>query len=183
MQSPASTQIRQATVDDAETLHRVIHASYRTEKSWTTEHHLVAGERISKDSLAQLIKDGVDQVFVAESITEDGREISGCICAELARRHEEMALPDDHAMLGLFAVDPPYQSRGIGNSLLSRALRYVKEEGNCKHVTIWVIEQREDIIAWYTRKGFKPTDQRVPFVFPDLALVHDMHFKVMQMTL
>lgn len=182
MHAPSTTRIRGATLEDAETLHRIIHSSYRTTKSWTTEHELVAGERISQDGIAQLIEDGVDRIFVAEIEMDNGRVPAGCICVELACRHEDMALPDDHAMLGLFAVDPEHQSRGIGNKLLSHALDFVKEE-NCKFVTIWVIEQREDIMAWYARKGFVHTDKRVPFVFPDLALVEDMHFKVMQKSL
>lgn len=182
-QAPQGTFIRPAKIEDVGTLHGIIHASYRTTDSWTTEHHLVSGERISQDGIKKLIEDDVDRIFVAGVRGEEDSPPAGCICAELVRNHPDVDLPNDHAMLGLFAVDPKHQSRGVGTQLLSHALDYIKEEGSCRFATIWVIEQREDIIAWYERKGFVHTGKRIPFVFPDLALVSDMHFKVMQKAL
>lgn len=178
-----STIVRPAKIEDAEKLHQIIHGGYRTTDSWTTEHHLVSGERISVDAVVDTIESDIDRLFVACLEEGDPSEPVGCICVQFARDHAHLGLSDDHAMLGLFAVDPKHQSCGMGNKLLSYSLDHIKEVGSCKFATLWVIEQREDIIAWYERKGFKHTGKRVPFVAPDLALVKNMHFAVMEKAL
>lgn len=162
-------------------------AGYRGKKSWTTEHHLVKGERISQENLLTLITEQRDKLFVAcTTATEQGGEadqggstVVGCICAEWAKHHDDVKLPQDNAMLGLFAVDPAVQSRGVGSSLMGYAEEYVKTEWQCKRIVLWVIEQRGDIMEWYKRCGFVATGERLPFVMPELALVDNMQFCVL----
>ena len=162
-------------------------AGYRGTDSWTTEHYLVKGERISQERLLQIITEQQDALFVAcfpaagqdlEAL-EGADMVVGCICAEWAKQHEDLQLPDDHAMLGLFAVDPAFQSKGVGSALMAHAQEHVKTEWRCNRIILWVIEQRDDIMEWYKRSGFVATGKRLPFVMPDLALVDDMHFSVM----
>ena len=166
----------------------LVAAGYRSSASWTTEHHLVKGERISQERLLQLVTEKRDKLFVAcMPVTEPDVEaggsnssaVVGCICAEWAKHHEDLKLPGDHAILGLFAVDPAFQSKGVGSALMAYAEEYVKTEWNCKRIVLWVIEQRGDILEWYKRSGFVATGKRLPFVMPDLALVDDMHFCVL----
>lgn len=144
----------------------------------------MAGERISTDSLRELIADKPDKLFVAHmDEAESGQQapdsVVGCICAEWAMHKPDLSLPEDHAMLGLFAVDPQFQSKGVGSALLSHATEFVQQEWQCKRIVLWVIEQRSDIIEWYTRCGFQVTEERLPFVLPDLAKMDNMQFAVL----
>lgn len=82
-------------------------------------------------------------------------------------------------MLGLFAVDPAFQSMGVGGSLMTYAEEYVRKEWQCRRIVLWVIEQRGDIMDWYQRCGFVHTGERLPFVMPELALVDGMQFCVL----
>ena len=51
-------------------------------------------------------------------------------------------------------VEPVLQGRGIGAALLEYAIRE-------KHVTrLWALEKNERAIAFYTRHGFHPTDEK-----------------------
>jgi ribosomal protein S18 acetylase RimI-like enzyme len=162
-------------------------AGYRGVDSWTTEHHLVKGERVSQERLLQLITEQRDKLFVASTMATDAdieadkgtSTVVGCICAEWAKEHRDLQLPDDNAMLGLFAVDPAFQSMGVGGALMAHAEEYIKSEWQCKRIVLWVIEQRDDIMQWYRRCGYVATGERLPFVMPDLALVEDMQFCVL----
>lgn len=165
-------------------------AGYRGKESWTTEHHLVKGERISQDRLLELITEQKDKLFVAclsgeppcSSVSENGGNtgtVAGCICAEWAKNHDDLDLPEDNAMLGLFAVDPAFQSRGIGKSLMKHAEQFIKQEWECSRIVMWVIEQRGDIMQWYKRCGYLDTGEQLPFVMPDLALIENMQFNVL----
>jgi ribosomal protein S18 acetylase RimI-like enzyme len=161
-------------------------AGYRGQGGWTTEHHLVTGERISLVDLTNLVTKRPDKLFVA-CIGESSKDelpsdtaVVGCICAERAGGKLDENETNDSAMLGLFAVHPDYQSQGVGSALLTHATDFVQQQWHCKRIVLWVIEQRGDIISWYKRCGFQATGERLPFVMPDLALVKDMHFQILE---
>lgn len=90
-------------------------------------------------------------------------------------------MPKDSALLGLFAVDPAHQSKGIGKFLMQKSLDYIKYEWKCSKALVWVINSRHDILAWYAKMGFEWRDeQTVDFVMPDNAMVDGIYFKVLQ---
>ena len=138
------------------------------------------GERISLPQLKAQLAERRDPIFVAETQSVDGEvTIAGCICAEWARHHPEAGLSEECTMFGLFAVDPEYQSNGIGSRLLQHATRFAKKEWGCKRAVLWVIKQRVEILAWYERLGFEWHGETRDFVFPDLALREDVEFRVL----
>lgn len=106
-------------------------------------------------------------------------QVIGCICAEWAKNHSEMELSDDCCMFGLFAVDPGFQSQGVGSKLMRHAMQHAKSAWGCKHAVLWVIKQRPEILAWYERWGFEWRGERKDFVFPDLKMFDDVEFKVL----
>jgi GNAT superfamily N-acetyltransferase len=175
--------IRPGKRSDAPRLHELIQEAYRSERSWTTEKHLVRGERIGFDELeAQLTDDEVDPIFVATLPSASGGEepvVAGCICAEWAKDHPSVGLPPSCSMLGLFAVDPAHQSKRIGTHLFHHAMRHVKQKWGCTEAVLWVIKQRTDILSWYYRMGFRWSGQTKDFVFPELKLHDDIEFKVL----
>lgn len=69
---------RPAIVSDVEYLYPIINTAYRSDKNWTNESELVAGERITADELRAQIEAKVDPILVAEL---DG-QVVGCIQVE-----------------------------------------------------------------------------------------------------
>ena len=174
-----------ARLDDAAELHKIINEAYRTENSWTTEANYVKGERISLDALQLLIKEQRDPLLVAEvpSSASDSSgskmELAGCISAEASHLHPQMNLPDKSALIGLFAVSPNHQSRGVGSRLFNACLDWIRVNWlDCDDAILWVIKQREDIRKWYERLGFKWTGEYRAFVLPDLCKSDDVEFMI-----
>jgi GNAT superfamily N-acetyltransferase len=172
--------IRRAEAADAQQIQGIVNEAYRTPKSWTTEAHLVRGERISEAQVQDLIAAQHDTLFVFVSDEDRNAGVLGCICAEWGREHPEWGLGPEAAMLGLFAVSPSWQSKGIGTSLFLHALAYAHACWGCTSAVMWVIRQREDIIQWYRRLGFEWTGERKPFVFPELQLSDEIEFHVLR---
>lgn len=163
--------IRRATPDDFPSLSVIINKAYRGTDSWTTEAHLVRGQRITVEELNKLR----DPILVAEVPEEN--IIIGCISAEYWDVHTDMGLPEKSALLGLFAVDPNFQSAGVGSKLMRECVQMIKDYG-CKTAVLWVINGRSDIISWYERQGFKWTGKVRDFVMPELLIDPEVYFKI-----
>jgi GNAT superfamily N-acetyltransferase len=192
-------KIRKAKIEECIVLHKIINAAYRTGSGWTTEAKLVKGERITVTELQRLIEEDVDPILVAElsdvnvshnhnSSMADGQNsvvadpiIVGCISAEASSAHPQLSLPDNSALIGLFAVDPSMQSRGIGRRLFDGILEWIRLNWpDCKTAILWVLEKRSDILDWYQRLGFQSTGKTRPFVMPDNLLVPDANFNILE---
>lgn len=146
-----AVEIRPCAADDVEALAAVVNAAYRQEGGWTTEAGIVAGERASAGELARSLEDG------AEILTAwtHGR-LAGCVRLE----------PDgeDAVLIGLLAVRPDLQAAGVGRALLEAAeTRAAQAEKRIARMT--VISIRDDILAWYVRRGYRPTGDRKPFPY------------------
>ncbi len=105
-------------------------------------------------------------------------QVVGCIEAEMPENHPEFGLHPKSALMGLLAVHPDYQSRGIGRQLLKESMKYVHQHRGVEQAIMWVIQQRKDIQAWYERMQFKWTGETKDFVLPDKALKNDVYFKI-----
>jgi ribosomal protein S18 acetylase RimI-like enzyme len=95
-----------------------------------------------------------------------------------APNHPQLNLPADSALIGLFAVDPEVQSKGIGRTLFNAALDLIKQKWSCQRAIMFVINKRLDIQAWYERLGFKWNGDRREFTYPGKTLQDDIWFKV-----
>jgi N-acetylglutamate synthase-like GNAT family acetyltransferase len=141
--------IREATLDDVAEIVAVVNRAYRTQGGWTTEEHLVAGERAGAQDVREAIEDDTHLLLVAE---RDGALI-GCCYTD---RH------DDGAELGLFAVDPTVQAGGVGGALMEAQAQRRAEEGLAS-LDLRVLESRPELQDWYARHGFVATGEVVPF--------------------
>ncbi|MBP1783294.1 MULTISPECIES: GNAT family N-acetyltransferase [Micromonospora] len=157
MTSPASRTVRVARPGDVAALVDLIESAYRGERSrqgWTHEADLLAGQRTDPDMVASAVTapDGV--VLVAE---QDGDLLA---CCQLERR-------DDHVYFGMFAVAPGRQGGGLGRELLAEAERYATQQWHAGEMRMTVIVQRDDLIAWYERRGYVRTGELSPFPYGD----------------
>ena len=105
--------------------------------------------------LALIQKEG-SRVVLAE---RDGESLLAC--AHLDRA------PPDACAFGMFSVRPELQGHGIGNALLAECERLARVEWRCRIVSMTVIRQREDLIPFYERRGYRRTGATRPFPYGD----------------
>ena len=129
--SNSDVQLYFAANDDIEDLCQVINWAYRGKPSvstpeerysgWVSEQHLLTGARITPEELKQFIDDEQHCVIlVAKLKTSSGPKIVGC--QKITTYDKKLQIGDDEEKdaaveFGLHAVDPDYQSRGIGSLL------------------------------------------------------------------
>ncbi|KAI8913377.1 acyl-CoA N-acyltransferase [Gorgonomyces haynaldii] len=158
--------LRLALKTDAPQLVPIINTAYRKQGGWTTEAGLVAGERINEEQLIHVIESEHEHLYVYEHESK----VRGCICLEKYDPQAFQVSPTGSSfLLGLFAVDPALQGKGIGKKLVQHC-ESVSRDFGVKTLYMWVLESRNEILSWYARMGYHPTGEKKPFVFPDLLL-------------
>jgi GNAT superfamily N-acetyltransferase len=69
---------------------------------------------------------------------------------------------NEYVYFGMLTVRPTLQNKGAGKLLLSRLEDLAREWGYQK-IRMTVISQREELIAFYQRRGFNFTGETEPF--------------------
>jgi ribosomal protein S18 acetylase RimI-like enzyme len=67
----------------------------------------------------------------------------------------------------MFAVSPTVQGGGVGRTVLEEAERRARTDWGVTEMHMTVIVQREDLIAWYERRGYRRTGRMTPFPYGD----------------
>lgn len=144
--------ISAATEADIPALDVLVNSAYRGEtskKGWTTEADLLGGIRTSEESLRAMLYN--PNAFILNYI-EEGK-LLGCVYLETKGAD---------LYLGMLTVSPDAQASGIGKQLLLAA-ETIAVDKQCRAITITVISQRHELIAWYERRGYRPTGETQPF--------------------
>ena len=168
---------RTATDADIEAIVALVTAAYRGESSragWTTEADLLDGARIDPEVLrADIARDG-SRVVLAE---RDG--------ALLACAH--VAVDGDAGYFGMFSVVPGLQCGGIGKQVLAECERIVRDDWRLPAMRMTVIDVRDELIAFYQRRGYRRTGITKPFPYGDARFGEpkrdDLRFEVLEKTL
>lgn len=146
-----------ATADDVSELVELINAAYRTPgdtPGWTDERGLLEGTRTDSNSLASELKRS--RYLIARG--RGDRRIVACA---------RIAPADDGAWyVASVAVEPARQGVGTGRLLLDELARQART-ANVRALRITVINLREELIAWYERRGFVRTGETEPFPYDD----------------
>lgn len=148
---------RIAAEDDIPALVALVESAYRGDGSrtgWTTEAHLLEGQRTDPEGIAAVVTASGSIMLAVER--------AGVLvaCCQLEHR-------DEHAYFGMFAVRPELQGAGLGRAVLAEAERTVRAEWGAREMQMTVIRQREDLIAWYVRRGYARTGELSPFPYGD----------------
>ncbi|MGA5471683.1 GNAT family N-acetyltransferase [Streptomyces arboris] len=156
---PGSARLtfRDATDADAPALVALIESAYRGDSSragWTTEADLLEGQRTDEDGVRAVIDAPAGRLLAVE---RDGGLIA---CCQLEHR-------GDAAYFGMFAVRPAAQGGGLGKVIIAEAERTARESWGVAEMHMTVISAREDLIAWYERRGYRRTGQFTPFPYGD----------------
>lgn len=150
-------EFRPAVGSDVPQIVALVESAYRGDSSrtgWTTEADLLDGQRTDPEAVAEIVATGKGRLLLAF----DQGELVGCCQLE---RH------DDHAYFGMFAVRPGLQGAGVGKAVLAEAERIAREEWHAAEMHMTVISLREDLIAWYQRRGYTRTGKMSPFPYGD----------------
>ncbi|QFZ77961.1 GNAT family N-acetyltransferase [Streptomyces fagopyri] len=148
---------RDATDADADVLVALIESAYRGDASragWTTEADILQGQRTDPEGVLAVIKAPDSRLLTVE---RDGAVVA---CCQLEHR-------GDHAYFGMFAVSPALQGGGLGKVILAEAERYARETWDVVEMHMTVISVRDDLIAWYERRGYRRTGRMTPFPYGD----------------
>jgi ribosomal protein S18 acetylase RimI-like enzyme len=167
-------EFRCATFADSADVVALVESAYRGDASragWTTEADLLDGQRTDAEELVCILKDTDSRLLLAAR----GCEIVGCV---LVRREAA------GAYIGMLAVRPFLQALGIGKRLLAEAEERARIEFAAKRARMTVIELRQDLIAWYVRRGYLVTTRTEPFPYgnPRFGLPRrpDLRFVVLE---
>jgi len=129
---------RRARPDEVPALVALVESAYRgepTASAWTTEAHLIGGQRVDRDMLGAAMADPRTAVLVRVDPT--GELVA---CCELRQ------LDGAVASFGMFAVSPDRQAAGVGRELLEEAERVVVREWGATRMELSVIDVRIELV-------------------------------------
>ena len=147
-------QIEPAKLKHAESLVELINGTYRGESSrlgWTTEADLLEGLRTDLADITRLLTSSDSMILIAEQ----DQQLIGSV--HLQRNG------GDYAQLGMLSVKPTLQNKGIGRQLISAAEIIAQQQWGVSYMRMAVIPCREQLIAYYQRRGYVRTGETIPF--------------------
>lgn len=155
-------RFRAATAADVDAVVALVQSAYRGDASrrgWTTEADLLDGQRTDPAGVAAIVGKSDGLVLLAES--GDGL----LACAQV----ERVAAADGATAgyFGMFSVRPALQGGGVGGAVLAEAERIAREDWGCARMQMTVISVRDELIAWYERRGYRRTGEYSPFPYGD----------------
>ncbi|MGW2294299.1 GNAT family N-acetyltransferase [Streptomyces violaceorubidus] len=148
---------RDATDADVDALVALIESAYRGDASragWTTEADILQGQRTDPQGVLEVVRAPDSRLLTVE---RDGRIVA---CCQLEHRGA-------HAYFGMFAVSPALQGEGLGKTIIAEAERQVRATWGVTEMHMTVISVREELIAWYERRGYRRTGETTPFPYGD----------------
>ena len=168
---------RAATAADIPAVVALVESAYRGEsglRGWTTESNLLDGQRTDAQDVGEAIERPDSLVLLAE---RDGALVA---CCHLEKQ-------DGAAYFGMFAVDPARQTGGVGKQVIAHAEQLARTRWGVNRMRMTVIVQREELIAFYERRGYARTGQFKPFPYGDarfgIPRRDDLRFEVLEKSL
>lgn len=146
--------IKLASSDLAPEISALVNSAYRGEsgaQGWTTEAGLLKGLRTDSERVHDLIAARGNAVLVK---VIDGK-VEGCV--HLEKKDASTAY------LGMLTTNPSAQAKGTGSELLKAAEDYAKKTWETHKIEMTVIDSRQELIAYYVRRGYRITNEKRPF--------------------
>jgi len=132
---------------------------------------MLDGQRVDPDVLREDIARPRSRVLIAE---RDGALLA---CAHVAEENGA-------GYFGMFSVRPDLQGGGVGKAVLAEAERIARDEWQLPAMRMTVIDVRDELIAFYQRRGYIRTGIRKPFPYGDerygIPLRDDLRFEVLE---
>jgi GNAT superfamily N-acetyltransferase len=153
----AAVEFRLAELADIAAIEKLVTSAYRGDVSrtgWTTEADLLDGQRVDPSGIAEIIEKPGSLVLLAE------RGVLLLACCHIEKQ-------GDACYFGMFAVDPTLQGGGVGKLVMAEAERVAQDDFGCTRMEMTVISVRDELIAWYERRGYRRTGKYKPFPYGD----------------
>ena len=170
----STLRFRAGNDGDIDPVVALVESAYRGDASrvgWTTEADLLDGRRTGRDDIEAILARERSQLLLAEL---DGALIA---CAHVM-------VEDGAGYFGMFSVDPQRQGGGLGKQVLAEAERIVREDWGCEAMRMTVIDVREELIAFYERRGYVRTGIKKPFPYGDerygIPKRDDLRFEILE---
>ncbi|MEO6227005.1 MAG: GNAT family N-acetyltransferase [Thermomonas sp.] len=173
----SALDFRVAGKADIDAIVTLVEGSYRGDASrigWTTEADLLDGMRID----AQRVREDLERKDSVVLLGERDGQLLACanVCIE-----------DDAGYFGMFSVVPGMQSGGIGKQMLAEAERIARDEWEAPVMRMTVIDVRDELIAFYERRGYHRTGIHKPFPYGDarfgIPKRDDLRFEILEKAL
>ena len=168
---------RAATTADIHAVVALVESAYRGDASragWTTEADFLDGRRTGLEDIEAILTSAQSRMLLGE------RNGSLVACAHVA-------VEDGAGYFGMFSVDPKQQGGGIGKAVLAEAERIARDEWGMATMRMTVIDIRDELIAYYERRGYRRTGIKKPFPYDDnnfgLPKRGDLRFEVLEKSL
>lgn len=168
--------IAKAEKRDVGQIAALVNSAYRGELSkqgWTTEADLLVGRRTETEEILRLISSD-DSMFL---LCKAEAELIGSV--HLQKQAELVCL-------GMLAVKPSLQGKGIGKQLLLAAELVAQQTWAAGKSVMTVISCRNELIAFYERRGYRRTGVSKAFpVNPELWMpkVADLRLEILEKVL
>lgn len=139
-------KISSAKPEDIPELVNLIQTSYRGDKGWCRDSHLLGGNRVTSEMVESMLcnPDGLLWKCVSE---DSSTPIIGCV-------YTEMRPARNMLFTGTLCVHPDFQTAGIGKRLM-KAVEERARSLAVSAITLQVVIARKELIQWYERQGFK----------------------------
>lgn len=166
-------QYRNAVQQEAAQIAQLVNSAYRGDTSrvgWTTEADLLVGARIDAEGVRRMLEQ--DDSFILLCLQDD--VIVGCV-------HCEKTV--DAAYLGMFVVEPGLQGGGIGKQIMQQAEQRAQSLWGVEKIWMTVISHREELIAYYGRRGYQRTGRVRPLpaeIDEESRLIKGMEFEELE---
>ncbi len=165
---------RAATAADIDAIVALVESAYRgdvSKQGWTTEADFLGGRRTGADDVIACLERERSRIVLAE------RDRQLLACAHVAEE-------DGAGYFGMFSVKPDLQGGGIGKHVLAEAERIAREEWKLPAMRMTVIDIRDELIAFYERRGYRRTGIKKPFPYGDarfgLPTRDDLRFEILE---
>jgi ribosomal protein S18 acetylase RimI-like enzyme len=143
---PILDTFRIANHSDVEDIVTLVNMAYRPASNafsgWTHETDFISGERINATQLLDILaKPNIVIVVAIKNLT-----IVACV---------EIKKQDNVSYIGMLAVSPVLQGKGLGKQVLAYAEHYARLNFNADKFMIMVLASRFELIAFYLRRGYQ----------------------------
>lgn len=170
----STLDFRKAVHADIDAIVLLVEGSYRGDASragWTTEADLLDGIRIDATGVRADIEREGSLVLLGE---RDGQMLA---CANIC-------IENGAGYFGMFSVIPGLQGGGIGKQMLAEAERIARDDWQLPVMRMTVIDVRDELIAFYERRGYQRTGIHKPFPYGDarfgIPKRDDLRFEVLE---
>ena len=165
---------RPATLTDIPALIALVTSAYRGDASkqgWTTEADMLDGQRIDAEALRHDMERTDSRILLA---VQNDKLLA---CAHVA-------IEDGTGYFGMFAVSPDQQGSGVGKRMMAEAERLAREDWGLPGMRMTVIDIRDELIAFYERRGYARTGLKKPFPYGDerfgIPKRDDLRFEILE---